>query len=291
MDVVNNVIDKGVVCLTLAVADRNGASKMFYSFARALVYEGYTVKVFYGRAVAEGSYLAELNLLGVVCKSITILRCPVPPLSHHLLARECEGALAIIGFHQRDRAAAISAARLLNIAGFGVIGNSHYFWGLFAKFKEYYYKRCLSSLDKGMLICTSSKVKSELIGRFGIKSDETVVLENGIELMPLINRSQKPENAPLKFITVGRLDYQKGLDVLLSAWAESSAPSLGHTLQIVGGETPGNLNGKSKTYSTELNRIVSDRGLTECVEFLGVRDDVTDLLRDADVYILSLIHI
>ena len=140
-------------------------------------------------------------------------------------------------------------------------------------------------MGKGRLICTSSKVQSELVDRFGIDSGGTVVLENGIELMPLINRSRKPENAPLKFITVGRLDYQKGLDILLNAWADSTAASDGHILQIVGGETPGNLNAKSKSYSEELNRIVFDAGLTECVEFLGFRDDITDLLIDADVYI------
>lgn len=276
---------KGSICTTLAVADRNGASKMHFYFVRAFLENGYSVKVLYGSEYVGGSYMEELSSLGADVKKSKILVCPIPPLSYRLVLNSCKGSKALIGFHQRDRSTALKTADRLGVPGFAAIGNSHYFWGPVARIKEFYYRNSLKSLKIGKFIATSGKVRDELEDRFLIKADKIEVLENGIELLPDFDRAPKDDNSSLTFITVGRLDYQKGLDVMLNAWADSTALERGHTLQIVGAETPGNLSSASRKYIAELNQIVRARELDNSVRFLGQRNDVEELLGKADVYI------
>ena len=84
------------------------------------------------------------------------------------------------------------------------------------------------------------------------------------------------DDAPL-LLAAARHEYQKGLDVLLRAMPAVLAEIPAARLFVAGRE--GNL-------TPTLREIVRDRGLEEAVRFLGVRDDVPDLLCAADLFVV-----
>jgi glycosyltransferase involved in cell wall biosynthesis len=77
-------------------------------------------------------------------------------------------------------------------------------------------------------------------------------------------------------VNVGRQDYQKGQDCLLSAVVELRRTMPGAILLVVG---------RSGSASARLERQVVTEGLEEQVRFLGHRADVPDLLAAADVFV------
>ncbi len=76
-------------------------------------------------------------------------------------------------------------------------------------------------------------------------------------------------------VAVGRQEPQKGLDVLLEALPRVRSRLPGVRVLIAGRE------GRA---TAELNMLVHNSGLADTVIFLGMRDDVADLLCAADVF-------
>jgi glycosyltransferase involved in cell wall biosynthesis len=105
-----------------------------------------------------------------------------------------------------------------------------------------------------------------------------VHIPNGIDTnkyRPDPDRRPDPNRAERNILCVARLQYPKGIDVLLHAWARMmDAPSqwrayLKPNLCLIG-EGP---------LRPQLERIVQGLGIQDSVEFLGLRKDVTDLLQ------------
>ncbi len=86
-----------------------------------------------------------------------------------------------------------------------------------------------------------------------------------------------PGDAPL-VLAVAHQDYQKGLDVLVAAMA------------LVRGKRPRArlvVAGRAGNHTDELRHLVARLDLDESVSFLGLRDDVPELLSAADVFVLA----
>ena len=96
---------------------------------------------------------------------------------------------------------------------------------------------------------------------------------------PLTNPSTSEEIvfARPTVITVGRLVEQKGIDVLLEAWAKVTKTLPDWQLAIVG---DGPLHAKLKMRAAELN-------IENCVKWLGHVSDPFPLLRAAEVFVLT----
>ncbi|MEY2567257.1 MAG: hypothetical protein QOE35_1786 [Actinomycetota bacterium] len=77
-------------------------------------------------------------------------------------------------------------------------------------------------------------------------------------------------------LAAARHEWQKGLDVLVHAWADL-AGSRGARLVIAG---------RRGNRTHELERLVADAGLDPSTTLLGARDDVPDLLAAADVFVV-----
>lgn len=90
----------------------------------------------------------------------------------------------------------------------------------------------------------------------------------------------RPRNArPFRIAMVGRLAPWKGQDVFLRAFAEAFAAG-DETALIVGDSLFG-----EEEYAAGLRVLVKRLGVADRVEFLGFRDDVMALLRDAHVLV------
>jgi glycosyltransferase involved in cell wall biosynthesis len=130
------------------------------------------------------------------------------------------------------------------------------------------------------IIAVSLAVKDSLI-RHGIKEKNIIVINNGINILKF---SKKPimllkeklgiSQDTFIFLTIGRLIYQKGIDVLIEAFAKLSGNAV---LLIVGhGEEEG-----------KLKQLALKLGIIEKVQFLGIRQDIPDILAICDSFVLA----
>lgn len=117
----------------------------------------------------------------------------------------------------------------------------------------------------------------------GFRPEQIVHLPNGVDIykfQPLARPDvQKAER---DILCVSRLEYPKGVDVLLHAWGRMMhAPDewrrhLKPRLRIVG----------QGIFKPQMERIVAELGIQDSVEFLGLRRDVVDLLQRSWGFVL-----
>lgn len=135
-------------------------------------------------------------------------------------------------------------------------------------------QRCLRRA-KG-IVCVSESVRRAYVHRWGLEFPWHVI-GNGVE-KPAASGALKrsdwgiPDQAPLA-VTVARLHTQKGLDWLLSAWAQ--APADAHWAIL--GEGP---------QQQQLSRQAQELGLGDRVHLVGWRSDVADWFTEADLFLL-----
>ncbi|MGW5122779.1 glycosyltransferase [Streptomyces sp. NPDC004069] len=78
-------------------------------------------------------------------------------------------------------------------------------------------------------------------------------------------------------VSVGRLSHEKGVDMLLDAWAEAAPKQPGWTLRVYG----------SGEAEAQLRRQCAELGLEDSVDFAGQTDDVPGALRASSVFVQS----
>lgn len=109
----------------------------------------------------------------------------------------------------------------------------------------------------------------------GFVPDERVhVIPNFIDLPPA---APAHRGGTKRLLTVGRMRRQKGLDLLLEAFAASQARQQGWTLRIIG-------DGPEREAVMEAHRRL---GLGDAVEFPGRTKAIWEEYAEADVYVMS----
>jgi glycosyltransferase involved in cell wall biosynthesis len=133
------------------------------------------------------------------------------------------------------------------------------------------------------LIYVSQDVYQQQIASGQSPSETAVVIPNGIDLRPFrdIDRGDARLHFSLspgtKVITfVGRLDVQKGVDILVEAIAALKVPGLDFKLWLVG----------EGILHPELMNQVQGLGLTGEVMFWGYQDDIPLFLKASDIFVL-----
>lgn len=134
-------------------------------------------------------------------------------------------------------------------------------------------KRCLMRVDAWQAI--SQRIASALLNA-GVPSERIVALPNGVDLRRFKIAERTPAIGAPRFVFVGRLVPEKGLRTLLDAFSEVAAEMPNARLRIVGdGPLARNLARQSALLEIESQ-----------VEFTGHRDDVANLLGEADFGVL-----
>lgn len=141
-----------------------------------------------------------------------------------------------------------------------------------------------------VVVVPSESVRQVMLD-FGVRCP-TVVIENGIELEPLLNPSRPrertefgiPADAPLA-IYVGRLSSEKNLALLLEQFLVARQIVSDFHLLLLG----------SGPQQSELEQYAADLGLTDSVHFLGrvPFEDVCNYLAAADFFVsasMSEVH-
>jgi len=123
------------------------------------------------------------------------------------------------------------------------------------------------------IVCVSDLVKAELDRYLPQVASKSVVIKNAVEVQDFPDTLNKSYD----IIFVGRLEKAKGVDVLLRAiQLLEKNRSLNLKVAIVG-------DGSQRDY---LKNMVRDLEIKSKVEFLGVREDVSELMRSSKIFVL-----
>ncbi len=284
---------------TLTLPDATGASRTLWAFIAALRRQDHEVTVVHGPIPKnERSILPELHELGVETLLEPGLAFPASPFLVGRLARlfQARTPRAIIGVQQRDRAVALQAARRLGVPGVATAQNTHIFWGRWPlnRLKERYYGWALRNLAH-LVTCSSPVVQNEVVHRYGVPREKTAYLPCAVDLKQIVRLSDDARNQlrselgvqPNEFMmtNVGRINLQKGHDLLLRAFAGLNPAQRGIKLVIVGDVSQDAQRANMERYRAQLLHYVEQQGLEKQVVFTGWRSDVPSILAAGDGYV------
>jgi glycosyltransferase involved in cell wall biosynthesis len=119
----------------------------------------------------------------------------------------------------------------------------------------------------------------------GFRTEQIVHIPGSVDtekFRPAPERRPDPARPERDIICVARLDYSKGIDVLLHAWGRMLRVPAGWRaylkprLRIVG----------DGRFRPQMERIATELGISDSVEFLGSRTDIADLLQQSWGFVL-----
>jgi len=137
-------------------------------------------------------------------------------------------------------------------------------------------------------ICLSKGVAEAEKKRIGRDDIRVEVVCNNIDIEETRRAAQKPAGArheigaaddTVVFIAVGRLVWEKAFDILLEAWALLGVEPQQARLVIVG----------DGPLAEDLRSRARDLDLTDTAHFLGWRENVPSLIKEADALVMSSI--
>jgi glycosyltransferase involved in cell wall biosynthesis len=135
-------------------------------------------------------------------------------------------------------------------------------------------ERNLITKAAGARVCVSRDIRDARVRLDGIAAEKLVMIPNGTRIAPALPRPASPGTTVL---AVGRLIEAKDYPTLLAAAA--LLVSSGRRLKLrIAGDGP---------LREELRALGERIGLAATVEWLGNRDDVGELMRTSDVFVLS----
>jgi glycosyltransferase involved in cell wall biosynthesis len=120
----------------------------------------------------------------------------------------------------------------------------------------------------------SQRIADTLVAR-GIPASRIVAVPNAVDTRRFSD-IKRPSDASPRFIFIGRLEAEKGLTLLLGAFADIAAAHPSATLLLVG----------SGRMQERLKAEVARLDLSERVTFAGHRDDIETQLADANIGVL-----
>jgi glycosyltransferase involved in cell wall biosynthesis len=140
-------------------------------------------------------------------------------------------------------------------------------WGSLAdKFTYRHYEK---------IVCVSEAVRDALAAWKPVLIDKTVVIPNGARLSQFKPVIREGFHDPVVILSVGRLTAAKNYRIALKAIADLSTRTDYAFKWLIAGD--GSLR-------NELEELVSTLSLDGVVEFLGTREDISILMRDADIF-------
>jgi glycosyltransferase involved in cell wall biosynthesis len=122
------------------------------------------------------------------------------------------------------------------------------------------------------VVAISHAVASASVAAFGLASDRVTVIYRAISSPPPARRERR--EGPAKILHVGRLAPEKGHRYLFAAMRAVRERHLDAKLLLVG----------DGPLASDLRELARQSGLERAVEFLGIRNDVPELMATCDVF-------
>lgn len=129
------------------------------------------------------------------------------------------------------------------------------------------------------IVCQTTYMKEDLIRYAGVNAARVVAIHNPVDVSYIAERSDTGKRVlPLSvynIVAAGKLQYQKGFDLLLKTYAQILQDSMHLTIL---GKGP---------LEKELKHLVKDLRLESKVTFAGFQDDPYPYMAQADLFVLS----
>lgn len=286
--------------LTAGMSDFTGGCKMSYLFAKALIEAGYCVHAVVGPRPPQPlpSMIEPLRLAGATVEER-------PGFNRLLDARLIVDLARLIGERRIDGVVtsqvmdAKVAAWAARAAGVPCILHAQAMVGFkgraLARQGKWWGYRATLAATRPTVVCVSEPLRRQYSEQLRVADERLHVVENGVdvsryaavatEARPRIRNELGIRENDLVLVNVGRLEELKGQDRLLAALAVARLPQAVRVV-LVGDESVDN-QAASHRYMAQLHRLVAEHGLQSQVIFTGWRNDIPELLRAADGYVLS----
>ena len=124
-------------------------------------------------------------------------------------------------------------------------------------------------------IAISANIKETIVDYYRFHNGYIPVILNGIDTNRFKN-CHRPTNSKIKLLHIGRFNIAKNHDLMIDAFKE--VVDKGYDIQLV-------LVGDGELKSKIVEKV-QKLGLESHVEFLGIRNDIPDLLAQSDIFIL-----
>ncbi len=143
----------------------------------------------------------------------------------------------------------------------------------------------INSRISSKMVVVSDNIAQTVIKRDGIKADRIIVIPNGIQgfkqskpekIKAIQKELNIPDNSTL-ILSIGRLVPQKGMEILLDTACRVHAVNQ-QIHFVIAGDGP-----LKKNLLAQRDQL----GLQEVVNFLGIRNDIPDLLSAADIFLMT----
>ena len=130
------------------------------------------------------------------------------------------------------------------------------------------------------LIAVSYGVKDSIIKAWSCSPEKIEVMYNPVDIQRIRELSKIPSNIPSDkpyIVSVGRMVYQKGFDILIKSYAEVLKNDIEQNLVIIG-------DGPERNSIMELVRQL---GLNKKIIFTGFMENPFNLVKNADIFVMS----
>ncbi|OGW87274.1 MAG: lipopolysaccharide heptosyltransferase II [Omnitrophica bacterium RIFCSPHIGHO2_02_FULL_46_11] len=135
------------------------------------------------------------------------------------------------------------------------------------------------------VIAISHSIGRRMIDDFGVPPERIALIHRGVDLSryPFVQtKYDRPKSGPFKIINVGRITPIKGHQEFIRAVHLLSRRFQNFEVSIVGAADD-----DKASYFRDLKIMVQRLGLNSQVKFLGTRRDIPELLKEADLLVLS----
>lgn len=144
--------------------------------------------------------------------------------------------------------------------------------GYFGKFLENIYFKKLKTIP----VALSPLIQDSISKEYNINAKNIPIVFNGIDLSKCLVKTNYEANDIFTILHIGRFSHPKNHIGLLNAFVKFHNKYPNSKLQLIGdGET-----------KNEAKTFVKNNKLDDCVEFLGIINNVYGYLHDADVFAL-----
>lgn len=152
--------------------------------------------------------------------------------------------------------------------------------------KNYLLDRIISGSKPDLWIAVSTSVRDYLITRLGAEPSRINLIPNYLAIASSLDTNTLYSNFRQQvrvssdeviFLAAGRLDYQKGFDILIKAVEFAVSKNVKFRVFIAGDGSERN----------KLEHLIEQRNLNKYICLLGWREDLRLILQSVDVFVLS----
>lgn len=136
-----------------------------------------------------------------------------------------------------------------------------------------FFKKVTASFSDKIIVISNS-VKKDVVSRYEISEDKTILIPNGVDCSQSDTPHQSRKNNSLTFGSIGRLNEQKNFSLLISALASFKDRDF---LYLIVGE------GELKK---ELEDQILTHSLSDKIKLLGTKKDIPSFLNSLDFFVL-----